>query len=105
MNLLPSGNLMIVIAVLLLCSSVGAQDLDKNRRMVTEHQLLHDKGKAVEQLRRLLWLSSAMRSVHTAQRRRWARWPLHAPPLVQRDPRRSAQQIRSLGAPGVLQRS
>ncbi|NXE69176.1 PTH4 protein, partial [Calcarius ornatus] len=49
------------------CFAVG-QDLE-NRRALTEHQLLHDKGRAVQGLKRLLWLQHALGAVHTASSR------------------------------------
>ncbi|KAG2468366.1 PTH4 protein, partial [Polypterus senegalus] len=36
------------------------------KRAVTEHQFMHDKGRAMQSLKRLIWLSSAMGGVHTA---------------------------------------
>nr|ADJ21811.1 parathyroid hormone 2 [Callorhinchus milii] len=56
-------------AILLLCSSVTAQNPLEMKRTVTEHQLMHDKGRAREGLKRLLWLHGAMKGVHTATRR------------------------------------
>lgn len=40
-----------------------------SRRAVTEHQLLHDKGRAVQGLKRLMWLQHALGAVHTASSR------------------------------------
>ncbi|XP_042197966.1 parathyroid hormone 4 [Callorhinchus milii] len=48
-------------AILLLCSSVTAQNPLEMKRTVTEHQLMHDKGRAREGLKRLLWLHGAMK--------------------------------------------
>ncbi|NWH39676.1 PTH4 protein, partial [Chloropsis hardwickii] len=49
------------------CFAMG-QDLE-NRRAVTEHQLMHDKGSAVQGLKRLMWLHHALGAVHTASSR------------------------------------
>ncbi|NXI20129.1 PTH4 protein, partial [Irena cyanogastra] len=49
------------------CFAMG-QDLE-NRRAVTEHQLLHDKARAVQGLKRLMWLQHALGAVHTASSR------------------------------------
>uniref|UniRef100_A0A8C5U8Z1 Uncharacterized protein n=1 Tax=Malurus cyaneus samueli TaxID=2593467 RepID=A0A8C5U8Z1_9PASS len=40
-----------------------------SRRAVTEHQLMHDKGRAFQGLKRLLWLHHALGAVHTASSR------------------------------------
>ncbi|XP_066526317.1 parathyroid hormone 4 [Hoplias malabaricus] len=39
---------------------------ENERRAVTEHQLLHDRGRSIQSLKRLIWLSSAMEGLHTA---------------------------------------
>ena len=36
---------------------------------MTEHQLLHDRGHSIQSLKRLIWLTSAMEGLHTAQTR------------------------------------
>lgn len=51
----------------LLLNSVASSRFSK--RSVTEHQLLHDRGRALQGLKRLMWLHSAMGSVHTASGR------------------------------------
>uniref|UniRef100_A0A8C0UEG5 Parathyroid hormone n=1 Tax=Cyanistes caeruleus TaxID=156563 RepID=A0A8C0UEG5_CYACU len=38
-------------------------------RAVTEHQLMHDKGREVQGLKRLMWLQHALGAVHTASSR------------------------------------
>uniref|UniRef100_A0A8C2HXE9 Uncharacterized protein n=1 Tax=Cyprinus carpio TaxID=7962 RepID=A0A8C2HXE9_CYPCA len=38
-----------------------------SRRAVTEHQLMHDRGRSIQSLKRLIWLSSAIEGLHTAQ--------------------------------------
>lgn len=40
-----------------------------SRRAVTEHQLMHDRGRTIQSLKRLIWLSSAIEGLHTAQTR------------------------------------
>ncbi|NXQ16493.1 PTH4 protein, partial [Peucedramus taeniatus] len=56
------------LAILFLACFAMSQDLE-NRRAVTEHQLLHDKGRAVQGLKRLMWLHHALGAVHTASSR------------------------------------
>ncbi|KAM8756446.1 parathyroid hormone 4 isoform 1-T1 [Acanthopagrus schlegelii] len=41
----------------------------ESRRAVTEHQLMHDRSKNIQSLKRLIWLSSAIEGLHTAQTR------------------------------------
>lgn len=41
----------------------------RSRRAVTEHQLMHDRSKNIQSLKRLIWLSSAIEGLHTAQAR------------------------------------
>ncbi|KAJ1139494.1 hypothetical protein NDU88_005865 [Pleurodeles waltl] len=53
--------------VVLACYSTSQET--ENRRAVTEHQFMHDKGKAIQGLKRLIWLHSAMGGVHTASGR------------------------------------
>lgn len=40
-----------------------------SRRAVSEHQLMHDRGRNIQSLKRLIWLSSAIEGLHTAQTR------------------------------------
>lgn len=40
-----------------------------SRRAVTEHQLLNDRGRTLQGLKRLMWLHNAMGGVHTASGR------------------------------------
>ncbi|XP_069798655.1 parathyroid hormone-like [Narcine bancroftii] len=77
MTWFPIHSLMISIVILFLSSSAGAQKVEESKRMVTEHQLLHDKGKVVEELKRLMWLNSAIKGVHNAQQRDGVRSLLH----------------------------
>ncbi|NWW83448.1 PTH4 protein, partial [Climacteris rufus] len=64
---LPQRSLQTVtlLAILLFVCSAMCQDTE-NRRAVTEQQLLHDKGRALRGLERLLWLQHALAAVHTA---------------------------------------
>ncbi|XP_077583456.1 parathyroid hormone 4 [Stigmatopora nigra] len=41
----------------------------ESRRAVSEHQLMHDRGRNIQSLKRLIWLSGAMEGLHTAQSR------------------------------------
>ncbi|NWH69439.1 PTH4 protein, partial [Piaya cayana] len=56
------------LAILLFACFAMCQDTE-NRRAVTEHQLMHDKGRAFQGLKRLMWLHNALGSVHTASSR------------------------------------
>ncbi|KAG7319362.1 hypothetical protein KOW79_017836 [Hemibagrus wyckioides] len=42
---------------------------ENQRRAVTEHQLMHDRGRSIQSLKRLIWLSSAIERLHTAETR------------------------------------
>ncbi|XP_068774548.1 parathyroid hormone 4-like [Struthio camelus] len=67
---LPQRSLKMVtfLALLFLSSFATSQDTE-NKRAVTEHQLMHDKGRAFQGLKRLTWLHNALGSVHTASSR------------------------------------
>ncbi|NXQ27188.1 PTH4 protein, partial [Alaudala cheleensis] len=65
---LPQRSLQTFLAILFFACFAMCQDLE-NRRAVTEHQLLHDKGRAVQGLKRLMWLQHALGAVHTASSR------------------------------------
>ncbi|NWS84846.1 PTH4 protein, partial [Toxostoma redivivum] len=67
---LPQRSLQTVtfLAILFFACFAMCQDLG-NRRAVTEHQLMHDKGRAVQGLKRLQWLQHALGAVHTASSR------------------------------------
>ncbi|NXT99827.1 PTH4 protein, partial [Buphagus erythrorhynchus] len=67
---LPQRSLQTVtfLAILFFACFAMCQDLE-NRRAVTEHQLMHDKGRAVQGLKRLQWLQHALGAVHTASSR------------------------------------
>ncbi|NWT29703.1 PTH4 protein, partial [Cardinalis cardinalis] len=64
---LPQRSLQTVtfLAILFFACFTMGQDLE-NRRALSEHQLLHDKARAVQGLKRLLWLQHALGAVHTA---------------------------------------
>ncbi|NXM78770.1 PTH4 protein, partial [Serilophus lunatus] len=67
---LPQRSLQTVtfLAILFCACFATRQDIE-NRRAVTEHQLLHDKGRAFQGLKRLMWLHNALGTVHTASSR------------------------------------
>ncbi|NWR61451.1 PTH4 protein, partial [Bucorvus abyssinicus] len=65
---LRSPQLVMFLAILLFACFVTCQDTE-NRRAVMEHQLMHDKARAVQGLKRLMWLHHALGSVHTASSR------------------------------------
>uniref|UniRef100_A0ACB8F4U1 Uncharacterized protein n=1 Tax=Sphaerodactylus townsendi TaxID=933632 RepID=A0ACB8F4U1_9SAUR len=50
--------------VFLVCFATSQEA--ENKRAVTEHQLLHDRGRALQGLKRLMWLHNAVGGVHTA---------------------------------------
>ncbi|XP_042320923.1 parathyroid hormone 4-like [Sceloporus undulatus] len=41
----------------------------ENKRSLTEHQFMSDRGKALQELKRLMWLQNLMMGVHTASDR------------------------------------
>ncbi|XP_029006324.1 parathyroid hormone 4 [Betta splendens] len=49
--------------------TTGQCQQNQFRRAVTEHQLMHDRGRNIQSLKRLIWLSSAIEGLHTAQTR------------------------------------
>ncbi|KAI3369764.1 hypothetical protein L3Q82_024592, partial [Scortum barcoo] len=58
------------LAVMLLVIFATTQcQQNESRRAVTEHQLMHDRGRNIQSLKRLIWLSSAIEGLHTAQTR------------------------------------
>ncbi|NWX56923.1 PTH4 protein, partial [Promerops cafer] len=67
---LPQRSLLTVtfLAIHFFACFATCEDLE-NRRAVTEHQLMHDKGRAVQGLKRLMWLHHALGAVHTASSR------------------------------------
>ncbi|NWU80377.1 PTH4 protein, partial [Onychorhynchus coronatus] len=67
---LPQRSLQTVtfLAILFFACFATCQEIE-NRRAVTEHQLMHDKGRAFQGLKRLMWLHDALGTVHTASSR------------------------------------
>ncbi|NWT79615.1 PTH4 protein, partial [Lanius ludovicianus] len=67
---LPQRSLQTVtfLAILFFARFAMCQDIE-NRRAVTEHQLMHDKGRAFQGQKRLMWLHHALGAVHTASSR------------------------------------
>ncbi|NXG52435.1 PTH4 protein, partial [Psilopogon haemacephalus] len=65
--LLPQRALQLAtfLAILFFACYATCQDTE-SRRAVTEHQLMHDQGRALQGLKRLMWLHQALGSVHTA---------------------------------------
>uniref|UniRef100_A0A8C3CSD3 Parathyroid hormone n=1 Tax=Cairina moschata TaxID=8855 RepID=A0A8C3CSD3_CAIMO len=66
----PQRSLQMVtfLAIIFFACFATSQDTE-NKRAVTEHQLMHDKGRAFQGLKRLMWLYNALGSVHTASSR------------------------------------
>uniref|UniRef100_A0A671QF00 Parathyroid hormone-like hormone b n=1 Tax=Sinocyclocheilus anshuiensis TaxID=1608454 RepID=A0A671QF00_9TELE len=58
----------VALMILMVVAAVQSQE-NESRRAVTEHQLMHDRGRSIQSLRRLIWLSSAIEGLHTAQTR------------------------------------
>ncbi|KAK5871995.1 hypothetical protein PBY51_012731 [Eleginops maclovinus] len=58
------------LAVMLLFIFTAARcQQNESRRAVSEHQLMHDRGRSIQSLKRLIWLSSAIEGLHTDQTR------------------------------------
>ncbi|XP_041748196.1 parathyroid hormone 4-like [Coregonus clupeaformis] len=57
------------VAVMVLVVFTVSRCQENERRAVTEHQLLHDRGRTIKSLKRLIWLSSAIEGLDTAQTR------------------------------------
>ncbi|KAG9260733.1 parathyroid hormone 4 [Astyanax mexicanus] len=57
----------ISLVVLMVLALTHCQE--NERRAVTEHQLMHDRGRSIQSLKRLIWLSSAIEGLHTAHTR------------------------------------
>ncbi|XP_070708453.1 parathyroid hormone 4 [Pempheris klunzingeri] len=55
--------------MLLVIFTMGRCQQNESRRAVTEHQLMHDRGRNIQSLKRLIWLSGAIEGLHTAQTR------------------------------------
>ncbi|XP_056304032.1 parathyroid hormone 4 [Danio aesculapii] len=58
----------VALMMLMVVAAVHCQE-SESRRAVTEHQLMHDRGRSIQSLKRLIWLSSAIEGLHTAQAR------------------------------------
>ncbi|XP_016421669.1 uncharacterized protein LOC107750679 isoform X2 [Sinocyclocheilus rhinocerous] len=73
------------VALMILMVVAAVQSQENERRAVTEHQLMHDRGRSIQSLKRLIWLSSAIERLHTAQTRTLTagepdrRWHSHDP--------------------------
>ncbi|CAN9511987.1 unnamed protein product [Ophioblennius macclurei] len=59
----------LVVMLLDIYTGSGQCQQNESRRAVTEHQLMHDRGRNIQSLKRLIWLSSAIEGLHTAQAR------------------------------------
>ncbi|XP_061678048.1 parathyroid hormone-related protein-like [Syngnathoides biaculeatus] len=59
------------LAVFLLCSPMAPADAlsSRMRRSVSHAQLMHDKGRSMQELKRRLWLQELLEEVHTADER------------------------------------
>ncbi|NXW77238.1 PTH4 protein, partial [Hirundo rustica] len=66
---LPQRSLQTVTFLAILFSACFGMCQDLENRAVTEHQLLNDRGRAVQGLKRLMWLQHALGAVHTASSR------------------------------------
>ncbi|XP_051981170.1 parathyroid hormone 4 [Xyrauchen texanus] len=81
----------VALMVLMIVAAVQCQE-SESRRAVTEHQLMHDRGRSIQSLKRLIWLSSAMEGLHTAQTRTMttdvpdSRWRYRSPGLLLSQP-------------------
>ncbi|XP_077101880.1 parathyroid hormone 4-like [Siphateles boraxobius] len=62
------GSQRLAFMILMVIAAVQCQE-NESRRAVTEHQLMHDRGRSIQSLKRLIWLSSAIEGLHTAQMR------------------------------------
>ncbi|KAK5933498.1 parathyroid hormone 4 [Pseudochaenichthys georgianus] len=58
----------LAVMLLVVFTAVLCQQ-NESRRAVSEHQLMHDRGRSIQSLKRLIWLSSAIEGLHTAQTR------------------------------------
>ncbi|XP_077386259.1 parathyroid hormone 4 [Festucalex cinctus] len=59
----------LLVFMLLLVLPTGLCEQNQSRRAVAEHQLMHDRGRNIQSLKRLIWLSGAMEGLHTARTR------------------------------------
>ncbi|KAM9859285.1 parathyroid hormone 4 [Aulostomus maculatus] len=58
-----------IAVMLLVVVTTGQCQQNESRRAVSEHQLMHDRSRNIQSLKRLIWLSSAIEGLHTAQTR------------------------------------
>ncbi|XP_029990810.1 parathyroid hormone 4 [Sphaeramia orbicularis] len=58
----------VVVLFFIVFTIVQSQE-SESRRAVSEHQLMHDRGRSIQSLKRLIWLSGAIEGLHTAQTR------------------------------------
>ncbi|CAI5687129.1 unnamed protein product [Oreochromis niloticus] len=88
--------------MLLVIVTTGQCQQSDSRRAVTEHQLMHDRGRTIQSLKRLFWLSSAIEGLHTAQTRSAAFSPTKVlnlalnPELIPDDGNPQNARVRSL---------
>ncbi|XP_051549925.1 parathyroid hormone 4 [Myxocyprinus asiaticus] len=81
----------VALMILMVVTAVQCQE-SESRRAVTEHQLMHDRGRSIQSLKRLIWLSSAIEGLHTAQMRTLttddpdSRWRYRSPGLLLSQP-------------------
>ncbi|XP_069567350.1 parathyroid hormone 4 isoform X2 [Brachyistius frenatus] len=91
----------LVILLLVVFTPSRCQQND-SRRAVAEHQLMHDRGRNIQSLKRLIWLSSAIEGLHTAQSRSAALSPTKVPNValdpvpIATDGRPRPARVRSL---------
>ncbi|XP_056292547.1 parathyroid hormone 4 [Pseudoliparis swirei] len=64
---LRPGQWLALMLLLVFSTSRGQQN--ESRRAVAEHQLMHDRGRNIQSLKRLIWLSGAMEGLHGADAR------------------------------------
>ncbi|XP_053340494.1 parathyroid hormone 4 [Clarias gariepinus] len=59
----------LLISCMMFIALTVAHGQESKRRAVTEHQLMHDRSRSIQSLKRLIWLSSAIERLHTAETR------------------------------------
>ncbi|XP_028306139.1 parathyroid hormone-related protein-like [Gouania willdenowi] len=68
-----------VVAVFLLCSSLSVDwkpaQAQRLRRSVSHAQLMHDKGRSLQEFKRRMWLQELLEEVHTAHNQRASHVP------------------------------
>ncbi|XP_016111397.1 parathyroid hormone-related protein-like isoform X1 [Sinocyclocheilus grahami] len=88
----------VALMILMVVAAVQSQE-NESRRAVTEHQLMHDRGRSIQSLKRLIWLSSAIEQLHTAQTRTLTagepdrRWHSHDPAPLYSQPSSSHKRV------------